>query len=876
MDLGSRKVIRSDNIKHGAMYLLLSFIIPFFILLLALIALHITPFGNHSLAIADAKFYLNNEMYFARLMRGDENFFYSFNCGLGANAWSQIAWGGFSFGGLLSILAKLETMPSIFTWMCTVNLSLCGLTMYLLLDYVNGHKPSNLIFSTGYAMIGFNVVNCYQVGFIIGPIVLPLMTLGLFRMFQRKNPLFYIISLALCTLINFYFAFHLCIFSLIYFVAYYCVKRKELIGHRKGFVFTWVFSSIIGGLLAAPMWLPALKALSGGGRLNQTSISEYSFHENMPFIQIFTKLFTGANSTTELVIGLPNIFCGILVVALVIMYFFNKRIDNRHKRAVGIVLTFYMLTFYIPALTLIMHGGTHTNWFPYRYSYVFSFILICVAVEEFYYISDLTIRETKICGAIMLGATILVFSTSYEFISGGSVLLDLLLLFFMWLGFWFYKSRPDKAPLRTFSMFLLILVCINLYANFIISTAKVKDWELDLKEYNENIMVSGTLVDALNGAEDGFFRMEKEVSESGSVAADAYLYNYNGVSHSGPTERMFVHQGLQKLGINWFDMRHWYSEGVPAATDALLGLKYVLSSRDLNEEKGYEKRITMEGTSIYQSPYYLPVAILANGDVSEIELGDDVFLNLNKIWSSMTGSETPIFTEQEDVTFTLHNAAVDQSITSSDLRTSLSQSKEDEVETPASTYIEYSFTAEKTGPVYMFDTSIPSSPNGLAAPAIKYCGYIEKGDKVSGNIDLNGADYSTADFLHGYCVNLVFAYADNSVLEEKANRLNNRDISFNVKHENDLNGKFIAESGQRILFTIPWDEGWTCYVDGEKVSIDRTWEVFMSIDAPEGQHTYELKFCPVWMNFGSYLAGVATIGLIILLIVWKKRVKCRY
>ena len=866
------KVVERYPVKYKILCVFLSFFLPFLVITLAILALHITPFGNHSLAIADAKYYLNNEMYFARLMRGEENIFYSFNCGLGANAWSQFAWGGFNFGSLLALFASLETIPSIFTWICIFNLSLCGLTMYLLLVYVNNHRTSNLIFSTSYAMIGFNVVNCYQVGFIIGPIVLPLLVLGLLRMFQGRNPFLYILSLAFCTFDNFYFAFHLCVFSLVYFIAYYYVKRKELRISRNRFIFSWAISSIIGGLLAAPMWLPALKALSGGGRLNQTSILEYSFHENMPFIKIFAKLFTGANSTAELVTGLPNIFCGILVVAMLIMYFFNKRIDNGHKRAVVVTLAFYLLTFYIPALTMIMHGGTHTNWFPYRYSYVFSFILTCVAVEEFCFISDLTIRETKICGAIMLGATILVFSTSYESISGGSVLLDLLLLFFMWLGFWFYKSRPNKAPLRTFSMFLLILVCINLYANFIISTAKVKDWELDLKEYNDNIMVSGSLVDALNGADNGFFRMEKEVSESGSVAADAYLYNYNGVSHSGPTERMFVHQGLQKLGINWFDMRHWYSEGVPAATDALLGLKYVLSSRDLNKEKGYEKRITLDETSIYQSSYYLPVATLVNGDVSEIELGDDVFLNLNKIWSSMTGSETPIFTEQEDVTFTLHNAAVDQSITSSELRTSSSQSEENnENDTLVGTFIEYSFTAEENGPVYIFDTSIPSSPNGLAAPAIKYCGYYEKGDEVTGNIDLKGADYSTADFLRGYCVNLVFAYADNNVLEEYADYLNNRDITFNVEHENDLNGIFTAESAQRILFTIPWDEGWICYVDGERISVDKTWDLFMSIEAPEGKHTYQLKFIPAWMNYGLYLCGAALIGLMIFIICWKKR-----
>lgn len=858
--------------KRIVLFVLLSFFIPFLVTTLAIIALHVTPFGHHSLAITDAKFYLNNEMFLARLIRGEENILYSFNNGLGGNAWSGFAWGGFGIGQFLSLLATLETIPSVFTWICILNMSLCGLTMYLLLAYVRGHNISNLIFSTSYALIGFNVVNCFQIGFMLGPQMLPLVILGLIMMFQDRCPLLYVFSLAFCSFFNFYFAFHLCVISFIYFVAHLCVNERELKGKCKRLFLCWIVSSVIGGLLGAPMWLPALKAFSGGGRLNQTTSLGFSFSENMPFIQIFSKLFTGANSTSELVIGLPNIFCGILVVALMILYFINKEVRKEYKCAAGIVLGIYLLTFYINTFTLVMHGGTHTNWFPYRYSYVYSFLMICLAFEEFGYIKELTIQDTKKCGVVLLIATVLVFSTSYEFINGGTVLLDISLLLVMWIGFRFYKTRPDKAPLRTLSLFLLILVCVNLYANFIISISKVKEWELDLEEYRKNIMVSGVLVDALNGAEGSFFRMEKDVSESDSVGADAYLYNYNGVSHSGPQERMFVHQGLQKLGINWFDMRHWYSEGVPAATDALLGLKYILSGRDLEMEKNYEKRITFEETSIYQSSYFLPVAILADEKVTELELGDDVFINLNKIWSAMTGNESPIFTEQEDVTYTLHNSAIDQSVTSTELKTSYSNTQAGvEQTTPDGAYIEYTFTADKTGPIYMFDTSIPSSPNGLAAPAIKYCGYYEKGEEVTGNIDLNGAAYSTSDFLRGYCVNLVFAYADNNVLAEQAKILNDRDITFNMKHENDFTGGFTGELGQCILFTIPWDEGWTCYIDGQEVPIDKTWDLFMSVSVPEGEHTYEMKFFPAWMNYGIYICAASLITLIVFVIMWKKQ-----
>lgn len=858
--------------EYRALYVLLSFFIPVIIVTLALIGLRASPFGDiHNLAITDAKWYLNGQLFFARLLRGEENWLYSLNNGLGNNEWSVLAWGGVSVGGLLSLLATLETMPSVFTWICVTSMALCGLTMYLLLAYLYGHKFSHLIFSTSYALIGFNVVNCYQTLFFMGPQMLPLVILGLVKLLRGESPLVYILSLGTCVLLDFYFGFHLCVISVTLFFVWLYLHWAELTGKAGKALRRWALASVLAGLLGTIVWLPTLKAYSGGGRLNQTGLTEYTFSENMPFIQIFSKLFSGANSTNELVTGMPNIFCGILVVALVVLFFLDKKIAARFKKAAAVVLGIYLLSFYIPAFTILMHGGTRTNWFPYRYSYVFSFLLIMLAVEEFERLDEITLADTKRCGMALLIGVLLVFSTRYEFVTGGAVLLDLGLLLLMWLGFYLYKTKPEVTPKSTLSLFLLLVVCGNLYANFYLSTKKVQEWELDLEEYNKNILISGALTDALKNVEPVFFRMEKEKSESASVGADPYLYNYNGVSNSGPAIRMFVHKQLCRLGINWFDMRHWYSEGIPAATDTLLGLKYILSDRDLTEEKDYEKLVTMEDTSIYKNNSPLPIAILSDSTVQELELGENVFENLNMVWKTMTGGEKDIFTKQEDLTFTLITDFSNQSVTSRELKESVSAAevkKEEKSEEPeSSSYFLYTFTASQDGPIYYYDTSIPSSSNGLAVPAIKYAGFYHEGDEVEGKIPIQSG-IGSGDFMRGYCANLVFAYADNAQLEEYAALLNSRDIDFNVVHENDLTGSFTADEGQRILFTIPWDEGWTCFVDGKKVPIDKTWDLFMSVSVPEGQHTYEMKFFPAWMNYGICLSLAALLGTVLLTVSW--------
>ena len=118
--------------------------------------------------------------------------------------------------------------------------------------------------------------------------------------------------------------------------------------------------------------------------MNQTSILDYTMAENMSIGEFFSKFFIGANNTSELVDGKANIFCGSLVLFLVIAFFIDRSNTKRKKLIYGIPLFFYFLTFYIRALSMIVQGFSTTNWLVnFRYSYVFSFLMILIAFEEF-------------------------------------------------------------------------------------------------------------------------------------------------------------------------------------------------------------------------------------------------------------------------------------------------------------------------------------------------------------------------------------------------------------------------------------------------------------------------------------------------------------
>ena len=86
-----------------------------------------------------------------------------------------------------------------------------------------------------------------------------------------------------------------------------------------------------------------------------------------------------------------------------------------------------------------------------------------------------------------------------------------------------------------------------------------------------------------------------------------------------------------------------------------------------------------------------------------------------------------------------------------------------------------------------------------------------------------------------------------------------------------LTGTCTAEAGEVLLFTLVYDEGWTCYIDGKEVPIEKTWNLVMSVELPEGTHTYEMRYLPPWLDYGLYLFGAALIGMLVFLPVSRKR-----
>ena len=909
--LTKKLTLAPESGVRKALLILLSFLLPLVVILAALAGLKIAPFGDKTLVISDANgLYINTLAYAGRLFKGQEGLLYSFEKGLGGNMAGHlngVLLTPFSF--LLSF-ADVRDYPVAFTFVSALSFSLAGLTMYLLLACLHGHKGSSLVFSTAYALMGFNVANVFQACFFMAAPVLPLMVLGLVWLFRGKSPLLYILSLTCGLATSAYFGFVVCVASVLFFFTGLWLKKEELEGRKLRLFIHYALSSLFGGLLAIVLWLPAFLSMQGG-RLDQTSLADFSFGENMPFLEIGAKLFTGANSTGELVNGLPNIFVGILPLALALLFFLSRAIDKRKKAAAGFLLGFYLLSFWFVALNMLMHGGTVTNWFNYRYSYVFSFLLLCIAAELWEKLEEVPFGEMKRCLVYMLLAAAVIFSKQYEFLKGGAIILDFVLLLLVFLAWRMHVKRPEVNKRVLFDVIALILMCVNLFCNYYFCTKNILEWGITLSDYRKTVEQVEPLVQAVRPLGTDFYRMEVNKQRSETCGNDPLLYGYNGVGHGGSNERDFVREGLNKLGVPWFDMRSYYADGIPAATDDLLGIRYVIAAEDLTEEKGYLNVTNLEQaaaifgeqeeyTDLYYNADALSVAVLAAGDLEAVETDfADVFANLNAVWAALSGEEEPVFTEEEDILFQARNysdpgeldAKTAREITAYyDARTSaasMSASASASGSTASSVsrerpeglipedapeysaYIEYSFTARQDGRIYVYNRSGLSDRSGATVPALSFLGVYAAGETVTGYIPIN-ASYVDRMTMEEVCGRLRVAYANDDTLHALSQAVKARPVTLQKEKETRLTGTFTAEAGQTLLFTVPWDGGWTLSVDGEQTELKEVFGVFMAAEVPAGTHSYVMTYEPKGLKTGLTVSAVTLVLTVLYLAIGRK------
>ncbi len=117
----------------------------------------------------------------------------------------------------------------------------------------------------------------------------------------------------------------------------------------------------------------------------------------------------------------------------------------------------------------------------------------------------------------------------------------------------------------------------------------------------------------------------------------------------------------------------------------------------------------------------------------------------------------------------------------------------------------------------------------------------------------------------------ALAWLDEPVFEQAMGILAERACEVESETDSCFRIRATAQADcTQLLLTLPYDAGWSVWVDGEPWEAEKRYDTLLAIDLPEGTHEVTLRFVPQGLVAGTAVSAVSLV-LLCLLVLWKRK-----
>lgn len=819
-----------QNFWHKNYIYLLSFSLPVLIMLFIFILRRIYPFGDESFLHIDMyhQYYpFLTEMYH-KLKNGD-SLLYSWNTGIGSNFIALFAYYLATPTNWLAVFFPEEYLIEFMSYMVILKIGFCGLSFsYYLRKHFQTGSFAIVFFSLFYALSGYTAAYNWNVMWLDGLILAPLIILGLELLVSQGKYKLYCAALALAILSNFYLCIMICIYLVLYFLVL-LVSSPDIKRAVKQF---FIYSLLAGGM-AAVMILPEMAAL------RFTEFTNTSFPSKLNSYFSVIDVLARHCVNVEVEIGLdhwPNIYCGAAVFFLLPLYILDKKIPSKEKIGRLSLFAFLLISFTTNILNFIWHGFNYPNSLPCRQSFLYIILLLTLCFEAFLHLREYTKAEMtqSFCFVLffLMLCEDLVDSDAFP---AGAFLITAMLLAFYAVMVYLYRQHPGMTKK------IALVCCLVLTAEAGSNMYHTSVPTVNRSNYLADFDAYRALTRQIRTQDVDFYRIEKFERLTQN---DAMLIGFPSATLFSSTSNGLVKNFYDRYGLR--SSKVFYSfDGATPLTSALLNVKYMLSKTERPESSLYSLITEQDGIYLYKNNYYLPMGYVIG---SELLSGD--------------------FTEDEDELLFDSTEDIDEV---------LSPEERDEDGNPL--ILQNELAARLNMPTPLFE-HIPSYPEGVQTTIhVEKDAYIYAyvgNSKVSTVYSYKNGERTTFKKLtNDYILDLGWQEAGSTLYLEaegvdslglSAYRLNEKALrklvtslrqqpfqidSFSSTH---VDGHVNVTSPGQLVLSIPYEPGWTLKVDGLVTQASSFESTFISVPLDEGEHRIELSYYPQGLNPGILIS----------------------
>lgn len=802
------------NIFYG----LGAFILTGIFFLLALKISHIYPFGDNTIIYHDMQYqYLDYLTYFRNLLHGSGNIAYSFSIGMGEGTAAFFAYYLASpFNIILAFFSEDKIVLGI-TFLIMLKLASSAVTMFIYLSKrFSLSNLSALLLALSYSMMGYNVLNCSNIMWLDGIIILPLIALGIHNLVYQNKKIMYFFALWYGIITNWYIGYMLCIFAVVYFIVenvLYYMKNKQ---NKKGLFKSctnFVFVSILSGMATMVLILPqTLQMLSQG---ESDFLKGIRANFNCSFLEGFKDLFLNGEKLTKQQTN-PPIYVGSFPIICIASLFVNKK-ERISKKYFALILICIGMAAYIfnPLNYLFSVMKIPSNHY-YRHAFLFSFLLIMLAGMAL----QAGIKAHGVLAAFIIGL-LYDFVLNYE--DKTSFYFGLTCMILIGIFMLCYKLLLDKQKNKLCTALLATLLI--LFVGF----EHVKDWNLELTDHtytnsritNYNQEISSIMND-IKREDSSIYRIDKtsarfsnyncSVSQSESMSFD-----YSSISHYSSTRNVALSEFLMNNGYASVTKLTPYHP-IPVM-DALLGVKYVIG-QELPSDYHQLTNIGSENAHVYQNPYYSGMAYIVQnnlkGSTSLLPYSENPFESQSAFISAISGLQDNYY---------FYNATT-------------------QIDTDHSCYCVWEIHVTHNGPLYAYikngsknlNISVNDDlhfENYWFNNSIRYIGEFKQGDIVR----IKASNGTNADQFELYATTLNYNSVTKALDVIRANN-----ISITDWKDGEVKAHITANENSQIMFTIPYEKGWIIKVNGTRVNYSDYAGAFITFNISAGENDITMYF----------------------------------
>lgn len=876
---------------------LLAFLIPFLGMLIVMAACGLKPFGKSAMLYSD-----NYHQYypffvaFRRTLREGGSLLYSWDVGMGVDYLGMIA---YYLGSPLNWLSALVPESQVLNYYCMLvpfRLGMASLFFSLFLKHAFQRDDLSIaLFGAFYGLcawaLGYQWNIMWQDTFALLPIVM----LGMLQLLRDRKFVLYTLALFLSVFSNYYIGLFTCFFV---FLTFFCYEICRFQGWKRFFgdLFCIGVFSVLAIGMTCVLSLTTLAAL----QTTQSSVNKFptGFRLNMASSHDFLGLLgamrqvagnMGGGLEPTFKEGFPNLYCGVGTILLAFLFLLSDEVKLRDKLCSLFLLLFFIVSFIIRQLDYIWHGFHFPNMIPYRFSFLYSFVMLYMAYRA--WINRRKMDILQVLAALFLTAAVLCCSanlmeTHSATIFGQKITAHVYLIYnagfllaysiILICACWNFKPRNDTEEelLRlkhtsrrrrrrcrgaVFTVILLeVAATLTNFACFFPAT--------NLTGYPKGGEEAASMIRYMHEREDElFYRAETAHSQT---LNDGALNGYSGISAFTSSANVHITEFMRALGYgakNTYN-RYCFEESSPVS-NLFLDLKYMLDRDGRDRNSTYFSEVHHFGrVGLYQNTAYLPLGFLAEPELAQVD-----FLNTtgsfpfqNALFSAATGVKEDVWTEIEKEYCDVYGSGVTVSPVSDNGYCTYS-------EPLAGSNVIYSYVANQDGFACVRlelpkrnDFYISVNGNELykenySIPQMLAIQDVRAGDIIDIRIVCKEGENGTAT------VNV--AILDEELFFQGYDVLKQSTMELTSFSDTLVEGTIHCERDGLLYTSIPQNGNWKAYADGEAAEIILIGDCMVGLNLTEGDHTLRFVYDNAAFKLGAAISAVSTLVFLLIVLI---------